>query len=242
MLRKLMYVFLIIFFILASVVAYIFISGANTARRAVAPVSELVQRLAVPATPVILPDPETIVLQINDLSRLETASFEGEKIITAERNQDVLWGALGESLIFVAYGKVIAGVDFEEMGREDLQVIDPDTVMVHLPPAQIFDDLPILDTERSYVHNRDTGLLTRPDEQLETEVRRTAEQELLKAARETELLARADYNAQQYMLSFLQGVGFENVIFTEDIPPTPPPFEQEVPKGFIVTPLPDPSE
>ena len=30
-----------------------------------------------------------------------------------------------------------------------------------MPPAEIFDDLPILDTEKSFVADRDMGLLTK---------------------------------------------------------------------------------
>lgn len=236
MLRKIMYIFLIIFFILASIAAYTLVVGANRASQVVAPIGDLVRQLTIPVTPVILPNPVTIVNEIRDLSRLETASYELEKIVTAERNQEALWGIMGENLIFVAHGKVVAGVDFAEMSTDDLQVVDPDTVMVHLPPAKIFDDLPILDTQRSYVAHRGTGLLARADPQLETEVRRVAEQEILEAARSSRILEQANYNSQQYMLTFLNGLGFENVIFTEDKPPTPPPFEQEVPKGFAVTP------
>lgn len=242
MLRKLVYLFLILFFLVAAVAAYTVVTTVNRAGEVAAPVSDLVRQLVIPATPVVLPNPTTIVHEINDLSRLETASVEMEKVITAERNQEVLWGALGESLIFIAYGKVVAGVDFAEMTTEDVQVVDPDTVMVHLPEARIFDDLPVLDNERSYVADRDTGILTDADPELETEVRRAAERTIKEAAVDSGVLERADANAQQYMLNFLQGLGFEEVIFTDEPPPTPPPFEQEVPKGYeIITPTAPPA-
>jgi hypothetical protein len=109
--------------------------------------------------------------------------------------------------------------------------------MVHLPEAKIFDDLPVLDNERSFVADRDTGLLAGADPELETEVRRAAERTIKEAAADSGVLERANANAQQYMLNFLQGLGFENVVFTDEPPPTPPPFEQEVPKGYeVITP------
>ena len=237
MLRKVMYVFLIIFFVMGSIVAYVVVRGINSVDEGVvAPVSDLVRQLVIPATAVVLPNPSTIVTQINDLARLETASYELEKIVTAESGQDILWGALGETLIFVAHGKVVAGIDFSNMSPDDLHVIDPDTVMVHLPEATIFTDLPILDNEKSYVADRDTGILTRADPELETQVRRVAEQEILAAARESDILSTANYNGQTFILNFLNGLGFENVIFSDGTMPTPPPFEQEVPKGMVVTP------
>jgi hypothetical protein len=87
--------------------------------------SDLVRQLVIPATAVVLPNPSTIVTQINDLARLETASYELEKIVTAESGQDILWGALGETLIFVAHGKVVAGIDFAQMSPDDIHVVDP---------------------------------------------------------------------------------------------------------------------
>lgn len=243
MLRKLMYLFLILFFALASFAAYTTIVTINKADSLVGePLGNLVKQLIVPATPVILPSSSTIINQINDLTRLETAAVDLEKVITAERgSNNFLWGMMGETMIFIAHGRVVAGVDFAEMNVEDMQVVDPDTVMLRLPPAKIFDDLPALNNENSYVADRDTGFLVSADPQLESQVRREAEMVLREAALASGVLDTANYNAQQYMLNFLQGLGFENVIFTDEVPPTPMPYEQEVPKGYVlvtVTPSP----
>jgi hypothetical protein len=228
---------IIVFFGLLSFAVITFMLGLNrTQETVVEPLTNLVQQLALPVTPVILPNPATIVREINDLARLETASFEYEKVITAETRQDVLWGLLGESLVFVAYGKVYAGVDFAEMAATDLQVYDPQTVHVHLPEVEIFADIPVLDNELSYVADRDTGLLTRANPDLETEVRQAAEMAIREAAVESEILERARTNAESYMTNFLQGLGFTNIVFTDRPPDPAPPFEQEAPKGFIITP------
>jgi hypothetical protein len=241
-LRNILLVVLIAFFALGSVAAYAVIAGANRVDQSVVqPVSDLVRSLIVPATPVYIPNPTTIVLQINNLSRLETASIELEKVITAERNQEALWGLLGESMVFVANGKVIAGVDLSKMTVDDIQVYGPDTVMIHLPPAETFDDLPALNTEKSYVAHRGTGLLTRADASLETEVRQLAETTIREAAKESGVVLQAEENAENYLRDFLQSLGFTNVTFTDSPPPPPAvPFVQEVPKGYIlVTPTPE---
>ncbi|MCP5097518.1 MAG: DUF4230 domain-containing protein [Chloroflexi bacterium] len=235
LLRRLFYLFFIIFFIAVSFVAYAVVQTLNrTEASIVEPIGDLIQNILVPATPVILPDPSTIVNQINDIARLETATVDIEKVITAERNSDALWGALGETLLFVANGKVVAGIDFAEMAVEDIQVVDPTTVMVHLPAARLFDDLPVLDNEKSYVADRDTGIFTRADPVLETEVRQVAEQTLREDALATGVIERADENAQAFMENFLIELGFENVIFTAETPPVPQPYEQVVPKGQIL--------
>ncbi len=232
--RNLLYAILIIFFVVTAFAVYTVMSGANKANETIIqPVSELVQDLFVAATPVILPDPVTIVTEINDLARLETVSMSFDKIITAERNSDILWGALGESLIFVAHGTVVAGIDLAQMQPEDMVVVDPDTVMVYLPPAEVF-ALPVLDNARSYVADRDTGLLASSDPQLETQVRQTAEAEIIAAAYEAGIVDTAQANAETYMRTFLSNLGFTEVIFT-DAPPLPaPPYVPVVPKGYIV--------
>jgi hypothetical protein len=236
-LRNLAFLSILMFFCVASAAVAMFAMGANQAKNdVVAPISNLVRQLVLPVTPVIMPNPTTIIREIQDLQRLETASFEFEKVITAESKPDLLWGLLGESVVFVANGKVFAGVDFAKMAQADLQVYDPDTVYVHLPEAEIFSDIPVLDTERSYVADRDTGLLTRADPNLETQVRQEAEKAIREAANESEILERADNNARQYMIGFLSGLGFENIVFTDESPEAAPPYVQEVPKGFAVTP------
>ncbi len=241
MLRKLAYLFLIIFFVIGAIAAFTFVATVNKVGTVGQPIGEFMQQLIIPATPVILPSSVTIVHQINDLARLETASVDLEKIVTAERNNDYLWGAMGETMIFVANGKVVAGIDLANMTPADIQVVDPTTVMVHIPPATLFDDLPALNNEKSYVADRDTGLFTRADPQLETEVRRLAESVLIEEAINSGVLEKANFNAQQFMLTFMQGLGFETVIFTDDTPPTAEPYVQEVPKGYVlVTPTPQP--
>ncbi|MEM7797837.1 MAG: DUF4230 domain-containing protein, partial [Chloroflexota bacterium] len=134
------------------------------------PLLRPVRSLLLEVTPEILPNRSIIVNQVNRLARLETASFEGEKVVTSQRDTDTLFGLFGESMVFVAYGQVIAGIDLSKMAEEDIQVIDPTTVMVHLPEAEIL--VATLDNDRSYVVDRDVGLFTGADPQLESEVRK----------------------------------------------------------------------
>lgn len=238
--RKLAYLALAIFLIVGAFAVYTLVSAVRKGAEVIQnPIAALARQLVIEATPVILPDPVTIVNAINDKAELVTASYEMQKVLTAETNQEFLWGAFGENMIFVAYGEVVAGVDLTLLQPEDVVVVDPDTVMIHLPDAQVF-PYPILDNERSQVLDRETGLFADADPQLETQVRQQAEVEILAAALEAGILERADGNAEAYMQEFLLGLGFENVTFTDTIPPPADPFVQEVPKGFAVTPPPTP--
>ncbi len=237
LLRRLMYIVLILFLIAgiaASSLVIFSVSAATRAAKTVTqPLSDLVKQLAEEATPVILPDPVTIVREINRLNQLETASYSLQKIVTAQRNQEVLWGALGESLIFVAVGDVIAGIDLSQLQVQDLQIVDPETVMVHLPDAQVLHYS--LDNTQSYVADRDKGLFAQVDSQLETQVRQEAEKQILEEALAAGILQEANENARTNMESFLNKLGFDNVVFTEGPPPPAPPYEQDLPKGTILT-------
>jgi len=238
--RKLAYLALAIFLIVGAFAVYTLVSSVRRGSEVITqPLVELARQLVIEATPVILPDPVTIVNAINDKADLVTASYEMQKVITAETNQDFLWGAFGENLIFVAYGEVFAGVDLTQMQPADIVVVDPDTVMIHLPAVQVF-PYPVLDNERSQILDRETGLFAEADPQLETQVRQRAEQEILAAALEAGILETANENAEAYMREFLLGLGFENVTFTDTTPPPAPPFVQEIPKGYAVTPPPTP--
>jgi len=66
-------------------------------------------------TPTILPDPITIITEVRSLARLETIEYTVEKVITAEIGQGQLAFLFGDKLLFVAHGRVIAGIDLEKL-------------------------------------------------------------------------------------------------------------------------------
>lgn len=226
-----MYGALATLFLVLAGAAFVVVVGLRTVDRGIVePVSALVRELALEATPEILPSAVTIVREINKLARLETASYQMEKIVSAERDTDRLFGILGEKLIFVAVGEVIAGVDFARMAPEDIVVYDAETVAVHLPEAEVF--VATLDNDLSYVYDRDRGLLAAVDPQLETQVRQTAEREILDAALERGIIDDATANAEEYMRSLLGALGFTTIEFTSETPVPAPPRDTTPPKGF----------
>ncbi len=240
-LKRLVYLLLALFLIagIAGIGFMVFTvnRAATSASEAAQPIGNLWRQLAREATPVILPEPLTIVREINKLSNLETASYTMQKVMVAERNNDILFGALGESMIFEAVGEVIAGIDLTQLSEDDLQVQDPETVVVHLPDAEILHHA--LNEEQSRVLDRDTGLFASVDPQLESEVRKAGLAEIHAAALERGILAEADANAEESIRSFLGNLGFENVIFVDETPPPAAPYQPTRQKGvIIVTPIP----
>ncbi len=163
-------------------------------------------------TPTILPDPVTIIRSVRSLARLETIQYSVEKIITAEVGQGVFGFLVGDRLLFVAHGDVIAGIDLEKLAPEDLWVIDG-ILYVDLPTAEIF--IATLDNDLSYVYDRDTGLFTKGNIELETLARQAAEEEILKAAITSGILVQAKINAENYLWRLFNTLGYPEIIFVK---------------------------
>jgi hypothetical protein len=161
-------------------------------------------------TPTIIPDPVTYITEIRALARLETIQYSVEKVITAEIGQGTFGFAFGDRLLFVAHGIVIAGIDMEKLQPGDLR-LDGGVLYVRLPPTEIF--IATLDNSKSYVYDRDTGLLTKGNIDLETLARQIAEDEIRKAALEDGILVQGQRNAENYLLKFFNALGYKNVIF-----------------------------
>ena len=169
-------------------------------------------------TPTIIPDPVTIIRQVRGLSRLETASYTIEKVITAESGQGPLAFLFGDQLILVAHGQVIAGVDLGKMGDGDIIVAEEGTAIVTLPPAEVL--VIKLDNQKSYVVDRDTGLIG-VNPALETDARQAAEEEILSAALEDGILEMAQRNAESSVRQLILALGFQEVIFARVPSPVP---------------------
>jgi hypothetical protein len=163
-------------------------------------------------TPTIIPDPVTIVHEVQSLARLETIKFSLEKIITAETRQGFFSWLVGDRLLFVAHGEVIAGVDLGKLSPEDLR-LDGDILYVTLPEAEIF--VVAIDNQQSYIYDRDTGFLTHGEVNLETEARRAAEEEIEKSALEDGILELAAQNAESFLGRLFVDLGYNKVIFEE---------------------------
>ena len=106
------------------------------------------------------------------LARLETIQYSVEKVITAEIGQGNFGFLFGDRLLFVAHGVVIAGIDMDKLQPGDMQMVNG-VLNVRLPPAEIF--IATLNNDKSYVYDRNTGLLTKGDQNLETTARETLE-------------------------------------------------------------------
>jgi len=151
----------------------------------------------------------TVVEKIRQLSRLETVEYSLDKIVEGERQSAFLPDFLaGDKLLLVAHGEVIAGIDLGQFKAGDV-VVNGNAVHVRLPAAQILTTR--IDNSRTRVYSRTTGLLVATDPNLESEVRKIAEQQIAQAALDDGILEKARQNARTSVTALLYGLGFRTV-------------------------------
>jgi len=194
----------------------LFNSIQNSISRQLSPLQEMTGNLSTQVsqvlnpTPTILPDPVTIIHEIRSLARLETIKFSLEKIITAETRQGAFEWLVGDRLIFVAHAEVIAGIDLGKLEPDDLKIKNG-VLYVQLPEPEVF--LTDLDNEKSYIYDRETGIFTHGEVDLETLARREAEKEIEENAVEDGILELAQQNAEAFLDRLFRDLGFSEVVF-----------------------------
>ena len=217
-LGKTLIIILLVVLLVATIGAVIFltvgirrtiVSTVSPLQEANQAISDQVNQLLHP-TPTVLPDPVTIIRDVQSMARLETIQYTVEKVITAEINQGVFGPLFGDKLLFVAHGYVIAGVDLSKLTVEDL-ALDGDVLRVHLPDAEVF--VATLNNEDSYVYDRTTGIFKKSDPDLETDARQAAEEEILNAALEDGILEQAQNNAESFLERLFNDLGYDYVVF-----------------------------
>jgi len=150
-----------------------------------------------------------VVEKIRQLSRLETVVYSLDKIVEGDRQSPYLPDFLvGDKLLLVAHGEVIAGVDLGQLKPGDVSVRG-DAVQVRLPAPQVLSTR--IDNNRTRVYSRTTGLLVPADPNLESQVRLVAEQQIAQAALADGILDKARQNARTSVTALLYGLNFHTV-------------------------------
>jgi len=168
-----------------------------------------------------------VLKALQDLRRFEAASGHFEVIVDVEKDTRFVPAAIrGERVLFVAVGSVDAGVDFTGIDKGAIDVSnDRRRVVLELPHARFFDSR--VDPARSYVYDRDRGLVDRVASLFqdsptgERQLYLLAQAKLLAAARNgSGILARAERNTRAALEGMLRALGFRNVVvrFEESAP------------------------
>jgi len=156
-----------------------------------------------------------VVEHIQKLNRLETVVYSLDTVVEGDKTTPLLPDILaGDKILLVVHGQSIAGIDLSQLKPEDVRIDanNPRSIHVNLPPSQVF--VTSLDNEHTRVYARSTGLLVPVDQNLESDTRAKAQQQLQAAAMADGILDAARNNARATVATLLYSLGFQQVEVT----------------------------
>jgi hypothetical protein len=161
--------------------------------------------------------PPPVLTELRDLADFHAAQAQFEVTLDLEKDVKYVPSALaGERVQFVGVGTVDAVVDFSSIGAGAAQISDDNkTVVVTLPSAYATE--PVLNHNESHVMNRDRGLINRiagifnDNPTSEDTLYKAAMGKMADAAKQTDLLQRAEEHTTFVLTGMLKSMGFEKI-------------------------------
>lgn len=145
-----------------------------------------------------------VISKIQTLNRLQTVVYSVDTVITAEKqgNWYTLWQD-GQKGLFVAHGKVQAGIDLNELTADKVQISSDEngkqSVQITLPPAKIFETY----LNNVEIYDIKTGMfgMVDIDPQIFSQAQQSGKHQVLVTACQSDILKLATDNAQKQIQS-----------------------------------------
>jgi hypothetical protein len=155
-----------------------------------------------------------VVERLQRLARLESVVYSLDTIVEGAKSSAVLPDLIaGDRILLVVHGQSVAGIDLGALKPEDVKITEAPngvrSIRVTMPPSKVF--FTTLDNQHTRVYARSTGILVPADQNLESETRARAEQQLQQAALQDGILDAAAKNARATVTTLLYGLGFQKV-------------------------------
>ena len=157
----------------------------------------------------------TMLKELRDLARLETLSLHVEKVVDVKDHQTRLYGLIdaNDSLLFVATGEVVMGVDLAKLGDGDARYDEAmRTAYIHLPAPEVLTTR--FDEPHSYVHARETDVLAKRNEALESIARQDAATAFEAVGKDPKNVDRAKEQAEKQLRGLGRAWGAREVVIT----------------------------
>jgi hypothetical protein len=147
---------------------------------------------------------------IRELAQLTT--YEMVEYTLVEKADDRGWlnWATGDSVSMFVVARIGAGIDLGQVGAGDIDA-DPETGVaeIRIPAAEIL--YVDVDEEQTTVYDRDTGIFTSGNPNLEQSARLAAEEILVDAALDRGLLESAEEEATIALSAFVESLGYTEI-------------------------------
>ncbi len=154
-----------------------------------------------------------VVEKIQRLARLETVVYSLDTVVEGSKSSTVLPDLLaGDRILLVVHGQSVGGVDLARLKPEDVRITEKNgsrSIHITLPASQLF--VTTIDNQHTRVYARSTGFLVPVDQNLESDTRARAQQQLERAALSDGILDAARKNARATIATLLYGLGFQEV-------------------------------
>lgn len=140
----------------------------------------------------------------------ELTTVEMVEYTTVVKGDDRGWlnWAAGDRIEMFAVARIGAGVDLDAIGEGDL-LVDEGKVVLRLPPAKL--TYVSVDNEATHVYNRDTGVFTKGNPDLERSARLAAEELLTAQAIKQGILLTAEERAVNVLRDLIISLGYTDV-------------------------------
>lgn len=155
-----------------------------------------------------------VVEKIQRLNRLQTAVYSLDTVVEGNRSSTNPPDALGgDRILLLVHGESIAGVDLGQLKPEDVRIdATGHGIHVTLPASQLF--ATTLDNRHTRVFARTTGLLVPLGQDIESNTRAKAQDQLQQDALAEGILDAARKNARLTVTALLFSLGFEHADVT----------------------------
>lgn len=153
------------------------------------------------------------ITAMRELAQLTTFEMVEYTVIDKADDRGWLNWATGDRISMFVVARIGAGVDLSGMTSDDIDA-DPEAgvARIRLPAPEIaYVDV---DEEQTTVYDRDTGIFTSGNPNLEQSARLAAEEVLVDAALERGLLDRAADEAITVIQTFVESLGYTDVRVT----------------------------
>ncbi len=167
-----------------------------------------------------------VLEQIRDMQEFTAA--EGNFTQDVDLEQDAKWVPsfiAGQRVTALVTGSVRASVDFGQLDEDAIEVSEDGTTIRLTLPDPVLSDVDIEESS-ARILSRDRGLVDRIDDFFaanptdDAELYQAAEEKVAVAARESDLVAQARTNTEDWLRTFLVAAGFDTVEITWRDAPT----------------------
>lgn len=163
---------------------------------------------------------EVTVESIRGLSELTTVEMVEYTVVEKGDDRGLLNWAAGDRIQMFAVARIGAGVDLAQLEDDDV-FADPRSgrAIINLPSSTI--TYVAVDNEATHVYNRETGVFTRGDPDLERAARLAAEDVLVANAHEEGIIEMADDRAETVIEDLLTSLGYTDIDVIVEPPADP---------------------